>query len=350
MVAGMHFLNGNAAGARAQGSGDQYETICRQITGSYESSLFSFEPDKQRHWAERRYRMTGDNKYIAPIIYNLLIDINDLRSDIDSLSDQRYLKRRYERLLDEFNRDSRKGGNRYELFKDQRQELWYLNLLEQLYRLKTYHVEDDLDYLYRPAYRLVKEHDFTPVILDTSAIKVYGAQLANSVYYLYFLDLGDQRHEFQTAFQSVFPDTLDSRLSQNQFRDKLYVLTHIMIAASQYYQSAVDRNSFEWILDYFRDNWTRIKDDASADIIAEIGICFLLAKCDDDPRVSDCRDELVSRYDRDAQLIPSPSGNVDLELGEHRNILAVMLLCWPGSLHEGPHLDDFQLFKDVLGN
>ncbi|WP_409229492.1 DUF3541 domain-containing protein [Halomonas sp. PAR7] len=35
-------------------------------------------------------------------------------------------------------------------------------------------------------------------------------------------------------------------------------------------------------------------------------------------------------------MIPSPDGSTDLEGGEHRNVLAIMVLGWQGRLYTGP--------------
>jgi len=35
-------------------------------------------------------------------------------------------------------------------------------------------------------------------------------------------------------------------------------------------------------------------------------------------------------------MIPSPDGSTDLERGEHRNVLAIMVLGWQGRLYPGP--------------
>jgi hypothetical protein len=37
-------------------------------------------------------------------------------------------------------------------------------------------------------------------------------------------------------------------------------------------------------------------------------------------------------------MVPSESGSTDLEDGEHRNVLAIMLLDWPERLYPGPLL------------
>lgn len=62
--------------------------------------------------------------------------------------------------------------------------------------------------------------------------------------------------------------------------------------------------------------------------MAEVGIAFLLAGLEDDPVVLKTRQFIQAAVDKERGLIPSTSGDFDLSLGEHRNVLAIMLLDW----------------------
>ncbi|MCX9565238.1 DUF3541 domain-containing protein, partial [Vibrio cholerae] len=61
---------------------------------------------------------------------------------------------------------------------------------------------------------------------------------------------------------------------------------------------------------------------------AEVGISFLLAGLEDDPVVLKTRQFIQAAVDKEQGMIPSTSGDFDLALGEHRNVLAIMLLDW----------------------
>lgn len=75
--------------------------------------------------------------------------------------------------------------------------------------------------------------------------------------------------------------------------------------------------------------------------MAEVGISLLLADGDTGhPGVVQLRQALVEAYDPHARMIPATDGTTDLERGEHRNVLAIMLLRWPATLHPGPDLRD----------
>lgn len=54
--------------------------------------------------------------------------------------------------------------------------------------------------------------------------------------------------------------------------------------------------------------------------------------------MSRIRDALVEAVDPDAGIIPSTEGSTDLARGKHRNVLAIMVLRWKGTLIPGPAL------------
>lgn len=54
--------------------------------------------------------------------------------------------------------------------------------------------------------------------------------------------------------------------------------------------------------------------------------------------VARIRDALVEAVDPETGIIPSTEGSTDLARGEHRNVLAIMVLRWTGALTPGPAL------------
>jgi hypothetical protein len=112
-------------------------------------------------------------------------------------------------------------------------------------------------------------------------------------------------------------------------------MTHLIFASSHYYQYPVDEAEYPWIFDYLRKNIDTILLRAKPDVIAEIGISFLLAGLDSDPVVTKTRIAIDRAVNREHNMIPSTDGNLDLNYGEHRNVLAIMLLDWQ-KVHAAP--------------
>ncbi|MCG6326558.1 DUF3541 domain-containing protein, partial [Vibrio alginolyticus] len=66
-----------------------------------------------------------------------------------------------------------------------------------------------------------------------------------------------------------------------------------------------------------------------------VGISFLLAGLDDDPVVEKTRQAIQQAVNQDAGMVPSTTGSTNVSEGEHRNVLAIMLLDWKG-VHDAP--------------
>lgn len=73
-----------------------------------------------------------------------------------------------------------------------------------------------------------------------------------------------------------------------------------------------------------------ILERSKEDVLAEVGINFLLAGLDDDPVVEKMRKAIQQSINREAGMVPAVDGTTDLKDGEHRNVLAIMLLDWQG--------------------
>lgn len=95
-----------------------------------------------------------------------------------------------------------------------------------------------------------------------------------------------------------------------------------------YYQHPVKESDHQWIYDYYRDNIDTIIARSKEDVIAEVGINFLLAGLENDPVVEKTRKAIQRSLNRQAGIIPAVNGSTDLLDGEHRNVLAIMLLDW----------------------
>jgi hypothetical protein len=314
-----------------------YNQIAARILTTYQQALPKLPLEQQKHFCLRMYRLTSDTVWLPPVISDARNVIATLQSDRDSLSETEYYNRRIDSLAADFERETRKNRSRRVLFEG-RDDIRLQ--LDWLYKLATI---DDYDITDSAVFRLVRETKdrlqvdrLVVFLLDTQTITVYAAQAANAVEYLRQLGLADIRNDFRRRFLEVFPDSSDRKLDDDKFADKVYGLTHIVISASGYYQQLLDRREYAWILDYFSRNQNRLLKRLSVDVIAEVGLCFLL--CDDtrNPLVDRCRQKVAKRFDGKHGLILSPLRSNDLLIGEHRNILAYMVFMWSGQLSPGP--------------
>jgi hypothetical protein len=326
--------------------------VAQSIRQRLESELFTLDPEIQGHYALRMYRITGDQRYLPSIVFNLLVTLENLRSDIAQVDDSSYVAGRCAAIRADLNPNTRKGHIRAEMFERAGAVQFYLNLLHSANALDELGVRG-VEPFREPFLKALVECRPTQIesfLLDTATIRAYAPQAVNYVYYLYDLGLADIRQAYTESFRVTYPDKADHNMDPDEFSDKVYGLTHFITAASRYYQRPVDSVEFAWILNYFDKNLKRVLDDTREDVVAEVGLCFLLAGQEESPVVTTCRKRLIDRFDSGEGLIPSTTGQTDLAQSEHRNVIAYMLLKWPEQLHSGPNLPEAKFFQDVLGH
>ncbi len=295
------------------------------------------------------YRVTGDDRYVYPIVFNLLVLTERLRRDLDNLADPSWIDERSSELLDNFNERTRKGRLRRELFERNRSMLFYLRLLASANKIASFGLDESgLETTHQRCVSALREVDFASFLLDPEVIRVYSPQAVNHVYSLHRLGIADIRAQYTVAFRAVFADERDGGLSEAQFSDKIYGMTHFILAASDYYQRSVNQAEFSWILEYLDRSIETILAETKPDVVAEVGICFLLAGEGDHRVVGLCRESIVASFDTEHSMILSTRGSDDLAKGEHRNVIAHMLLEWPGNLHPGPFLAEKDQFRELF--
>ena len=304
------------------------------IRTTYETKLFTLPAFKSGHYGLRMFRQTLDNKYAAAI----WSDMARVASQLNRFANEIYTQEQIQdysnrRLKNYLKKTGERSKLRYEATKQMPEYLYLgVGLLGSMARANEYglkHREDD------KLRQVIRRYDFTRYATNKTMIKAWAAQLANQVYWLRQLGEQDVVNEFINAFRKTYPDSNDCKLSEQQFGNKIYGLTHIIFAASAYYQHPIKEQDFQWLYDYYRNNIDMIITRAKEDVIAEVGINFLLAGLDDDPVVLKTQKAIQQALDREHGMIPSVTGEVELENGEHRNVLAIMLLDWKG-VHAAP--------------
>lgn len=297
------------------------------IRHTYETQLFTLPGFKEGHYALRMYRQTLDDKYAAAIgsdLARVASRLNYFAEEVHSPEQiQRYAQKRinsYQKSQDE------RTLRRFSATQTMPEYLYLgIDLLGSMARANEYglkHKDDD------KLRQVLRRYDFTPYATNTGMIEAWAAQLANQVYWLRQLGEQDVVDPFIQAFRNTYPDQRDSTLDDQQYGNKLYGMTHIIFADSEYYQHRVSEQQHQWIYDYLRANLDTILQRAKPDIVAEVGISFLLAGLENDPVVLKTRQFIQAQVDTQKGMIPSTAGDFDLSLGEHRNVLAIMLLDW----------------------
>ncbi|UJF20766.1 DUF3541 domain-containing protein [Shewanella sp. OMA3-2] len=320
------------------------QQIYQQIKTNFEANLYTLPPRVQGHYAIRQYRMTGDTKYANGSLIDLLTIAEAQAYFACNLDKPNFIKLESALAGDQLGNKSR-GMARKAAIVPYPKFMLFTDLLRFSSRIDEFGFTG-------PCHNLLldtlKAHDFAPAFTDKKMIESWAAQLINYVFWAKQVGVGDYYQAYKTAFINTYPDSKDASLSKAQYKNKIYGMTHFIFAASGYYQNQVDPKEFKWILDYFEKNLDKIIADTTEDIITEVGISFLITGHKNHPVTQKVKQYIIAAYNPETQMIPSPSGVSDLSSGEHRNVLAMMLLDWPETLHPGPYLGNIANTKKNL--
>lgn len=327
-------------------SNARYQQDAESIKQTFESQLYTLNATTAGHYGLRLFRQTLDPKYSAAIWSDMARAASTLNQIATEIQTPKQAKAYGENRLKAYaNTEKVRRQMRFEATKDHPEYLFLgIDLLGSMARADEYGLKHKYDKHLR---NLIRQFDFKTYATDPDMIKAWAAQLANQVYWLRQLGEQDVVNEFIETFKKTYPDNQDKQLTDQQFANKIYGLTHIIFAASEYYQHPVDAKEFAWIYDYFDNNIEQILTRTKEDVIAEVGISYLLAQKYRAPTLADTQATIAHAIDPKMKMIPSTDGDFELASGEHRNVLAIMLLHWQGT-HEAPTITDQpSLFKDL---
>ncbi|WP_163577598.1 DUF3541 domain-containing protein [Halomonas faecis] len=308
------------------------------IQAVYDAALSELPPAKQRHYAQRLYRLTGEERYVPfSRAYGRRL-VAKLEADIAGLEAPGYAASRSREIVATYPQRTEKQRVRRAMLAEWEEIPFARRLLARLIQAEHHGLQGDIDG-YERALDYLAEVDWKRFVTDPQVLRTYAAQVGNYTYFLYQLGVADLRESVVSAFRAQYPPSSIAGLDALEYRNYLYGMTHFVIAASRYYQQRVDPDEFAWILGRFERELETIRERATEDIQAEVALSFLLAGREAHPAVARLREVLVAAVDPTSGIIPSPAGSSELAGGEHRNVLAIMVLCWPGRLHQGPWLD-----------
>lgn len=315
-------------------SAQSYQASADIIRQTYEQQLFTLSAFKEGHYGLRMYRQTLDDKYAAAVwtdMARVASRLNRFAAEVNT--PEQILLYSEQRVSSYVGETDERSMRRYNVTKHMPEYLYLgVGLLGSMARANEYGLKHQQDDKLRA---VLRRYDFAKYATNQEMIKAWAAQLANQVYWLRQLGEQDVVAPFTQAFKQAYPDSEDKKLSSQQYDNKLYGMTHIIFGDSEYYQHQVSEQQHQWIYDYFRANIDTILRRSKEDVIAEVGITFLLAGLEDDPVVEKTRRAIQQSIDLNKGMIPSVSGDFDVSYGEHRNVLAIMLLDWQ-KVNEAP--------------
>ncbi|AZG73101.1 DUF3541 domain-containing protein [Shewanella livingstonensis] len=321
------------------------EQVYQGIKANLETQLYSLPPRVQGHYSIRQYRMTGETKYANGSLIDLLTIAERQAYYSCNLDKPGFIKSESQIEVDKLGNGPRGIARKAAVAPYPNFMLYSDVLLRYASRVDEFGFTGPCHDL---MIKTLKKVNLAPALTDKKMIEAWAAQLINYVYWAKQIGVGDYYQAYKKAFIETYPNSKDDLLKKSQYKNKIYGMTHFIFSASEYYQHPVEPKEYQWILDYFENNIDRILTDTTEDIITEVGISFLITGNGDNPVVDKVKQHVIAAYDPKIMMIPSPHGKADLSSGEHRNVLAMMLLDWPETLHKGPYLNNIPSTKKNL--
>ncbi len=324
----------------------EFTGAASSIRETYNAQLYKLPASKMSHYGLRMFRQSGNDAFNTPVWVDMALKASSLNKIRVNLSSKKQIEYYANEVNSKFtDTDPIRRQLRVNTFTRMPEYLLIASrLLPAMARIDEYGLKHVSDKKFR---QTIRNENFKLYFSDPNMIHAWAAQLANQVYWLKQLKIEDLTDYFTSSFRKAYPDTLDDKLTTQQYNNKLYAMTHFIFPASLYYQKSVNEADFQWIYDYFRKNIDTILERSKADVIAEVGISFLLANKENDPVVKKIKEYIYHSIDKSRKIIPSESGSFDLAYGEHRNVLAIMLLDWQGVHNQPTYKNNVSTFTNL---
>jgi len=301
------------------------QQIAYLITKTFENKLSGFKPERQRHFCERLYRLTGKEKYI-PYFGQFLFYLN-ISADKDKVI------KAGRKIISQMRT---KSWIKY--YKKVPPLRFYQKLIFYLNKFREYQVNQVLNSPpYSQAINLLKNVDLEKYFLNQELIRVIPGQTTNYIFWL-------ERLKIANLFPA-FSEQLKNTLSQMEFKNQAYALTHVIIADSDYYQQFVEPQKYPWIIDFLAKNLKAVLTTNNKDLIAETGVTFKLVQSHPD-LVEKIKSYLRSLFNPKKGYFGSlpcaalVRGKKNLEDLEHTNVLAILLFSNWSKLYPGPKIEN----------
>lgn len=312
----------------------KYQKTAENIQKTYEENLFSFDLNHQYLFALRRWRISGQEKYLPPIFYDFQMQSLRKFKWMKNLKDKSYRQERIKKLIEEFKPKNIREERKKEAYKNKPEFIFFPRLLRYLFLLKTYRLEPLFASEFSKAIGYLKKFDFNSLLSSLELWRDLPSLVINSLYYLKYLRIMDLEVKLKPAIWRFWQK--EKITKEYLYTNKIYALTHLVISASFFYQRFLPSGDYQEILKFFENNLEKIINRTNPDIVGEVGLCFRLTKTQGKV-IEKIKEYIVARYDPKLGYIPREEEN-SLERAGHRNIIAILLLSDYSKLFPGPNL------------
>lgn len=310
--------------------------INQQIKNTFEKNFSTLSLASQEHYALRMYRIAGLEKYLPSIIKFFKKNLPVLVQDIQNFSDQNYQKKRGLKLLKDFKTGGKKRRRLQKAFYLKNPKTKFLiNLILWLQKLKNFGLDHPC---FSQVQNDLKEINHAKTFLSHQYFQIDPSEAINTIYFLKNLKIINLTPQIKPFVEQTLMSIKSPK--PHQYEVFIYGLTHIIINESNFYQKFVSEEKCHWVLTLLENNLQQIIIRTNSDIVAEVGLCFKLARSPKKEVVKKTQEFIIKNFDEKIGFIPK-NQQKKLENSEHSNILAIMLLTDFKKLYPGPELSKY---------
>lgn len=326
---------------------EQKSYAAHSIAATLEKNEAQLSDEKRGHFRVRLYRLSGDSKHRPQIESYAEGLVSAFKLHVKQLNSPEYIKLTAEHFLKLSEKAPLKHRYRTKARRLMPEMVFVHRLLFLAFQIKSFGLIDANHVSqaeWNQAMAYLKKQPYRDYLLNDDIIRYNTTRAVNMLFQLKFLGLENHYEEdFKEKFKKLFFDRPDASLDRILYLNKIYGLTHWLIAASHFYQQPISKEKSQWILDYFSQNLEMILIRNTPDTAAEVAICFKLAGQGEQPPVVRIQKYLLEKFDPQKGIIPSDKKKTGMNDIEHRNIVAYMALTPWQQLHPGPDVGASQL-------
>jgi len=309
------------------------------ILRKYRYNIYRLPSRKRLHLVIRLYRISGQKIYKKLFISEFEDRYMGKREKFQNTILLKEAKVQGKKMLSVRSNISDRSERKMLLYKKYPELFYYKQLLLFLFIAKSSGYENNKNFTvtFKRSLKIIKGLNIKDLFLSDYVIQITPSFAANAIYTMKYLGVNNYEKEIVGKIKDCWMERIPR--NQDEWKDKIYAFTHLIIGASNYYQNFVSKRKFGWILKLFEDNLDEIIKQTNADVQAEVGVCFMLCKDYKNPVLDRIRKQVSLSYNPKKGYISYKGISSDnLESAEHRNILAVILFSDLKQLFSGPHL------------
>lgn len=312
----------------------------QKIYQRYKEHLSSFSESYQVHFANRLYRVTGEQEMLAILSENISKQGSHIFTELEKLGtaamDLQTLDEPIRGTILRNPVEYKRIQRRQSYYKEHPRLKFYFDVISQLYFLYENQTLPTVDQKkLQQVINLFQKFPWMEEFAKKEHFQIHPVLFVNSIYQLYEMGCLENLEWFDQMVMELYPPSI--LLHDELLFDQCYVYTHIIINEASFYKrflSSEQVKKWQWILDFFSRELTHIITRVNIDLLIEIPLCFLLCRQEHQHIQQSIFDELMKYYDETGDYLRKDEQATYQDM-EHANALFLMYLKQPTHFYTG---------------